>query len=244
MAFIYALGFCHTKLQGGSYIMNNYLKLGLCIFFTTGIQSYILIDPAHGGRFEGCKSASEKYLEKDLTLQLSIALKNELETLKIPVRLTRTTDKDFTQLPGDDAPAIKDDIINRLKPFKKNVPTCTLSIHFNQTPQRGIRGLELYVPFAGAYQDKSYRCASYIHRGLTKAMPQNWVGNLGNINSWDRGIRAAKFTLFDQLSCPMVLIEVDYISHRDVEYLMSQKKTINTIAQSLAQALRDYYNSR
>ncbi|AYB39949.1 N-acetylmuramoyl-L-alanine amidase family protein [Brevibacillus laterosporus] len=85
----------------------------------------IIIDPGHGGRFDGKTNRDRK--EKDITLEMSKILRDKLERKGATVYLTRTRDTDFG---GKD---INDDINKRVKYINKKFSRMDVlvSIHVN-----------------------------------------------------------------------------------------------------------------
>lgn len=84
-----------------------------------------IIDPGHGGKYDGVTSGSRK--EKTVTLNFSNILKNKLEAEGAKVYMTRTTDKDFGGTNADD------DVNKRVNYINQNMPAVSalISIHVN-----------------------------------------------------------------------------------------------------------------
>lgn len=88
-----------------------------------------IVDPGHGGAFDGVTSGSQK--EKDITLAIGLALRTKLQAAGATVYMTRTTDVDFG---GSDA---NEDVNNRVA-YINSLPAVhgLLSIHINTTTGR------------------------------------------------------------------------------------------------------------
>jgi N-acetylmuramoyl-L-alanine amidase len=93
-------------------------------------QPLVMIDPGHGGFDPGTQSAAG-IVEKDLALQISIALKAALEARGIRGMLTRSTD-DFISLP------------ERTRIANKANADLFVSIHLNSSPNTDTTGIEVY----------------------------------------------------------------------------------------------------
>lgn len=196
----------------------------------------LLIDPGHGGTHDtwcyGCKSASGKFYEKDLTLDIAQRLKKILTQKNIRVILTRETDISLS-------PDRKIDLQMRSELTQKYIPDIFISLHFNSADRRQ-RGFELYVPYTTPYLQESYALAGALHHALAHYAEKNWIGELGNINGWDRGIKAAKLTLFEKSMCPAVLIELEHLTNPAIERAFTSKAYRNKIAQTLARGIEAY----
>lgn len=215
------------------------------IIFTTSIMAFrIIIDAGHGGRFNGCKSSSGNLLEKDITLSLAKKLAEQLQIAGVKTILSRHQDRDYyvgnivSEPPLSDQ--ITDELTTRIAHIKKLRPDVVISLHFNSgTP--ATRGFELYVPYQTNFPQQCYQLASSIHHALTQNMENNWQGTLGNLNAYDRGIRAARFLLLRGIPCPIVLVEVDYLTNGDVEKkLIKNDDFITAVAKAMVSGIKTY----
>jgi N-acetylmuramoyl-L-alanine amidase len=93
-------------------------------------QPLVMIDPGHGGFDPGTQSAAG-VVEKDLALQISLALKAALEARGIRAMLTRSTD-DFISLP------------ERTRIANNANADLFVSIHLNSSPNTDTTGIEVY----------------------------------------------------------------------------------------------------
>lgn len=86
-----------------------------------------MIDPGHGGDYDGVTSGTQK--EKDIVLKLGLRLRDELQAAGAIVYMTRTTDVDFG---GSTAAA---DINNRVDHIN-SMPSVLglMSLHINTSP--------------------------------------------------------------------------------------------------------------
>ena len=202
------------------------------IYFLNSYSFTLVIDPGHGGPFEGSASCNNKILEKDLVLeiaqQLVPLLKKQLP--KINIVLTRTSDTDFADQ-IDTALARRSDFIRQQK------PDLFISIHSNKSTNANVRGCELYVPYRDTPDIASYAAALYIHHELVHASPAGWSGKLGNLNMYDRGIRQARFRVLQAVTCPSVLIELDYLTNPEAEKLYLSETYKKKITEALAQGI-------
>lgn len=215
----------------------------LCLLSTTQIFSIkIVIDPGHGGRFEGCKSFSGNILEKDIALQIAQEIKKILYKKNITVVLTRTDDRDFVPENTSQEEELAKDLEQRVKLIKKEKPDALISIHLNSTTNKDIRGYELFVPFSVKYPEESYKLAAHIHHSLSQKTEKQWAGTIGNLNIRDRGIRAANFTLLRNHQFPAVLVELDYITNQHVEQNFKSAEYRQNIARIIADGIVAYFN--
>lgn len=200
----------------------------------------VLLDPGHGGKFNGCASASKKLNEKDVALDIAQRVAKLLKEKNIKVSLTRTEDIHF----GEELP---DDLQYRVDCVKTMQPDIFISIHLNASDQKNRRGFELYVPHRETCPVESYLLATWLHHGMAQDMEANWIGTLGNLNGWDGGIRAAKFFVLRDHTCPAVLLELDYLTHptvdRNYQLPAHRQKTAAIIADAIMRYI-DYQRAR
>jgi N-acetylmuramoyl-L-alanine amidase len=198
----------------------------------------ILIDPGHGGIYEGRWSASHRLVEKDVVLTLSKKLAELLRLHNHTVYLTREDDREF-----DKKNLIQDLSIraNMTRTYKADI---FISVHLNHSTNKKMRGFEIYVPYEHRHPIKSYTLASALHYELShRITPRFAGGKLGNLNCIDGGIRAAKFNVLVKSVCPAVLIELDYLSHPTVEKELLEGTYQEQLAQAVCAGIRRYFKS-
>jgi N-acetylmuramoyl-L-alanine amidase len=190
----------------------------------------VLIDPGHGGKFNGCTSATQKLNEKDIALDIAQRVAKILQEKGIKVTLTRDKDIHLSE-------ELSEDLRYRVDLAKTVKPDLFISIHLNSSDQKNKRGFELYIPHTTSCPTESYMLAAWLHHGMAQEMEANWIGTLGNLNGWDGGIRAAKFFVLRDHACPAVLVELDYLSHHTIERNYQMSSYRQKIAQIVADAI-------
>ena len=116
----------------------------------------ITIDPGHGGNDSGAsyKLNGKTYNESDLTLEVSLLLKSELEDLGLKVKLTREDDI-YLDSYGEEGRAV---IPNEVK------AKYSLSLHLNSANGfMNYGGVEIYIP-----NDINYDFATMLANNISK----------------------------------------------------------------------------
>ena len=90
----------------------------------------VVIDPGHGGRDPGTRSASG-IAEKDLALQIALRLQRALTGLGVSARLTRVDDRFLS-------------LAERTQAANRNAADLFISIHLNSSPESATSGVETY----------------------------------------------------------------------------------------------------
>lgn len=144
----------------------------------------VVVDAGHGGRDSG---ASRRYgpPEKVSTLDVAQRLNRKLRESQFRTVMTRSSD---VFVPLDRRVAIGN--------AQKN--SVFVSIHFNDSGRRGIRGFETY--YSSPY---AQTLAQRIQRKLL-TMP----------GAANRGVRAARFRVLRNAVYPSVLVECGFLSNR------------------------------
>src|SRR5213596_4304111 len=144
----------------------------------------VVVDAGHGGKDSG---AYRRYgpAEKMVALDVAQRLNRKLRESQLRTVMTRDSDV-FIEL--NDRVAIEN--------AQKNA--IFVSIHFNDSRRRGIRGFETYY-----HSGASFDLASRIQQKLM-TIP----------NSTNRGIHTANFRVLRNATCPAVLVECGYLSNR------------------------------
>jgi N-acetylmuramoyl-L-alanine amidase len=144
----------------------------------------VVVDAGHGGKDSG---AYRRYgpPEKMITLDVARRLDRKLRESQVKTVMTRSSD---VFIPLNDRVAIEN--------AQKNA--VFVSIHFNDSRRRGIRGFE-----------------TYYHSGASFDLGNRIQAKLMTIpNSVNGGVHTANFRVLRLASCPAVLVECGYLSNR------------------------------
>src|SRR5436309_7656910 len=144
----------------------------------------VVVDAGHGGKDSG---AYRRYgpPEKVVALDVAQRLNRKLRESQLKTVMTRDSDV-FIEL--NDRVAIEN--------AQKNA--IFVSIHFNDSSRRGIRGFE-----------------TYYHSGASIDLANRIQEKLMTIpNSANGGIHTANFRVLRNATCPAVLVECGYLSNR------------------------------
>src|SRR6184192_4761014 len=146
--------------------------------------STVVVDAGHGGKDSG---AYRRYgpPEKMIALDVAQRLNRKLRESQLKTVMTRSSDV-FIEL--NDRVAIEN--------AQKNA--IFVSVHFNDSRRRGIRGFETYY-----HSSTSFDLASRIQEKLM-SIPHSANG----------GVRTANFRVLRNATCPAVLVECGFLSNR------------------------------
>ena len=195
----------------------------------------IVLDPGHGGKDSGSRSATGK-LEKDYTLDWARRLQPLLEAVGWRVFLTRTNDTDLT-------------LSNRVEFADACHADLFLSLHFNATTGNGHAGIETYcitptgmpsnvtrdyednaaLVFPNNHFDtQNLQLAMRLHREIVAAT-----------GGQDRGVRHARYlTVVRGQNRPAVLVEGGYLSNAEEAKLIESPEHRQKLAEAIAKALQ------
>jgi N-acetylmuramoyl-L-alanine amidase len=157
---------------------------------TTGVKNTsktfntVVVDAGHGGKDSG---AYRRYgpPEKMIALDVAQRLNHKLRESQLETVMTRSSDV-FIEL--NDRVAIEN--------AQKNA--IFVSIHFNDSRRRGIRGFE-----------------TYYHSGVSSDLANSIQLKLATIpRSANRGVHTANFRVLRLATCPAVLVECGFLSNR------------------------------
>src|SRR5690606_9937830 len=155
----------------------------------------VLIDPGHGGIDSGCHWGD--LLEKEITLDLAIELKNRLEAQQVPALLGRATDRDLDPL----EPTVRGRHLRALQAQRKLAragAAILVSLHVNAASSDHLSGaMVFYQP----HLPESRRLAAHIQAELERVLP-------GNQN----GILPGDFYLLRHVPYPTVLVEAGFLT--------------------------------
>jgi N-acetylmuramoyl-L-alanine amidase len=217
----------------------------------------VILDAGHGGSDPG--TVSGRLLEKDITLDINLHLRNLLEEANFEVQLTRTVDETM---------ALRD----RASIANTSSADIFVSIHVNSIRgSRAIRGIETYYLgptddplltelaasenrgsgytlntyrkllekiYTDARQDESRRLAQAVQDGLH--------GELRRVNpalaNW--GVRKAPFVVLVATEMPAILVEVSCLSNADEAKKLATEEYRKQIAAALFKGITSYAEAR
>lgn len=179
------------RLARNIVIVAGALALGGCastrdarIRDTSRTFTTVVVDAGHGGRDSGASKRSGPP-EKIATLDVATRLARKLRESEFKTVMTRSGD---VYVPLDE----RVDIENR----QKNA--IFVSIHFNDTSRRGIRGFETY-----------YHAS--VARPIAQRIQNKLMTMRGAVN---RGVRRADYRVLRKATIPAVLVECGFLSNR------------------------------
>ncbi len=162
---------------------------------TTKTFKTVVVDAGHGGKDSG---AYRRYgpPEKLVTLDVAERLDRKLRESQLKTVMTRSSD---VFIPLDER----------------------VSVHFNDSRRRGIRGFETYY-----HSSTSFDLASRIQEKLM-SIPHSANG----------GVHTANFRVLRNATCPAVLVECGYLSNRNEGNLARDSEYRELLADRIAEAI-------
>lgn len=174
----------------------------------------ILVDAGHGGYDGGARAGVTKVWEKEINLQVALALGKALEAEGARVLLTRTEDKAFADKKRPDLDA-------RLQMAQQARADMLLSVHMNQYHSAKESGPQVF-----------YRKNHADSRLLAGAIQASMILQLQPKK--ERKAMAGDYYMLS-LDIPSVLVECGFLSNPEEEALLMDE----TYQQKLAQAVCD-----
>lgn len=187
-------------------------------------RASVVIDAGHGGEDTGTVGVNNTY-EKDITLEIALKLKKELEKNNFKVDLTRTKDV----LLGE---TVKEDIMNRVNIINKLNPDLFISIHLNGIDISSVKGVETYTK----YRDKkSYLLGESIQDELSSVEYTK-----------DRGVKDTserKLGILRNTNVTGVLLELGFITNVDDKKYVTSEEGQNTIVKCIVNGILNYLSA-
>jgi len=196
----------------------------------------VVLDPGHGGKDPGATNALGT--ESKYNIKVAELAKRQLEARGFRVLMTRTTDVyQSLQERVDFANAVKEEAIY-------------VSIHFNSggSSARGIETFTLSPPGISHYgsnwkaSDNQAR-AGNEHDSANIALATSVHGSilrrLGK-NTFDRGIKRARFSVLSGVQHPAILLEGGFMTHPHEARLIDNVEYQNAIATGIVEAIAKY----
>jgi N-acetylmuramoyl-L-alanine amidase len=176
---------------------------------TTRTFTTVVVDAGHGGKDNG---AFRRYggAEKNAALDVATRLASKLRESQFRVVMTRSND---VFIPLDQRASISNQQSNAI----------FVSVHFNDSGRRGIRGFETYYH-------------SPIARTLAYRIQQHLLTLPGAVN---RGVKTANFRVLRKAQYPAVLVECGFLSNRKEGAAARNANRRDNLADKIAEAIVD-----
>jgi N-acetylmuramoyl-L-alanine amidase len=196
----------------------------------------VILDPGHGGKDPGATNSLGT--EAAYNLKVASRVRSLLEAQGFKVVMTRTSDRYLTlQQRVDLANAVREDAI-------------FLSIHFNSggSSARGIETFTLSPPGVAHYgrgfvpADNQVRAGNHhdsANIALATSVHGSLLYRLGK-NTFDRGIKRARFSVLSGVRHPAILLEGGFMSHAQEARLIANEKYQAELANGVVDAVKKY----
>jgi N-acetylmuramoyl-L-alanine amidase len=189
----------------------------------------IVLDPGHGGPDPG--AVQGEAIEKDISLSVSLKLRDYLQQQGALVMMTRETDIDLADkdLKGYSRRKVQD-LKRRIEIINNSEADFFASIHLNAIPSSKWKGAQTF--YSGHFKE-SKRGAKFIQDELRR--------NLENTN------REAKTSdsiyILKKSEIPGVLVEIGFLSNPTEREMLRQEAYQEQVAASIYQGIMRYYTN-
>jgi len=180
------------------------------------IAPLVVIDAGHGGTDEGAKV--QTVMEKRITLTTALLTKKHLEKMGYRVILTRSRDI-FVSLPKRAAIA------------NKSKAAAFVSIHFNSSPNRTAKGIEIYF-YDSKDHDRAHASKKLASTVLYEIVDQTAAAS--------RGTRKGNFHVVRETSMPAVLVEGGFMTNYEERFLLKDRKYLDKMAKGIALGVQKF----
>ncbi|MEW4286525.1 N-acetylmuramoyl-L-alanine amidase CwlD [Priestia koreensis] len=186
----------------------------------------VIIDAGHGGPDGG--AVGDEVLEKDVTLKISLMIRDYLQGQGALVMMTRDDDYDLAdeQVKGYGRRKVED-LKKRLKLINESSADMYLSIHLNAIPSAKWRGAQTF--YHGSLEE---------NKNLAKFIQAEIKDNLKNTDRDAKPIQG--IYLLKHAKVPGALVEVGFLSNRAERELLQTKKYQRKIAESIYEGVNRY----
>ena len=208
----------------------NALATPLPVFAQTPSGMKIVLDAGHGGIDGGVTGVKSNVKESDLNLQITFAIKAELEEMGFDVTLTRKTS---AGLYGTTAKGFKRrDMQARRTIIQECNPDFVISIHQNRYPSHATRGAQVFYDKSN---EQSLPLAESLQNSLNALYKTQGVKG--------RSAMKGEYYILACAPVPSVIIECGFLSNAEDERLLMTKEWQKNIAQAFIQGLMAYFSS-
>ena len=190
----------------------------------------ILIDPGHGGIDGGAKSKAGT-IEKDINLQISLKLRDNLEEKGYKVYMTRDEDEGLYQKGNTIKEKKREDLNRRVQMKKETDCDIFVSIHQNMFPQSKCYGAQVWY----ASNDNSYNLATIVQDSIKESVKDN-------NKRVAKPAAEAYLILRDKYEGASILVECGFLSNPDEEARLKSDEHQNLIVEGISNGIDKYFD--
>ena len=173
------------------------------------------LDFGHGGKDPGAVGPTN-LKESDTALKIGMIVKENLENALEKVITTRDNDKYYS-------------LDYRTKKANNENSDYFISIHLNSATNTSAKGCEVWI---------------YNENSKLQTLANNLCNNLATkMNTPNRGIKySKKLAVLKNTKMPALLIEIDFISNKEVENYLRNDKNLKNISDTISSTLLSFVN--
>ena len=207
-------------IRGFLCLMRRLIITGLIVLTIKTIgqmfisQVDVVLDAGHGGVDPGAIQGDAT--EKEITMDIAKRTKELLETSGYKVGMTR--EEDSRMKLGDRASFAN----------KRNAKVF-VSIHCNASENHKGNGIETF--YTEQKESEDLLLAGMIQDAVIK-----------QTDAFDRGIKAADYTVIVRTNMPAALIEVGFLTNEVENQMLQNDEYLNKLAQGIAEGIVQYLN--
>lgn len=191
----------------------------------------IVLDAGHGGADGGAVSKTG-VMEKDITLQIVLYLRDYLQEAGALVYLTRETDRDLASPDTSKLRARKaEDLMRRVHLVKAKKADALISIHMNAIPSPKWSGAQTFYHPA---KEENKRLAAFIQSEL--------INHLGNTKRLAK--QKGNVYILNHSPVPTALVEVGFLSNPEEAELLTRPGYQKKVAASIFLGILQYYTGK
>ena len=173
------------------------------------------LDFGHGGKDSGALGTN-KTKESDTVLKIGMMVKENLENAFEKVITTRDNDKYYS-------------LDYRTKKANNENSDYFISIHLNSASNTSAKGCEVWL---------------YDENSKLQTLANSLCNNLATkMNTPNRGVKySKKLAVLKNSKMPALLIEIDFISNKEVENYLRNDKNLKNISDTISSTLLSFVN--
>ena len=184
-------------------------------------DTIIMVDPGHGGRDSGTYYV--EIYEKDINLEISKTLAQELSKQGAIVYMTRKRDIDLSSI--YDSAKKRGDLYRRLLMIKEKKSDLYISIHINWYDDTTLKGAEVL-----------YNEINENNKKLARSIMKEFKNDLKST----RTIKTTDLYMYRNTTTPGVLVECGYLSNPTERTLLQDEKYQKELASSITNGIINY----
>lgn len=198
------------------------------------VRKVVIVDPGHGGEDPGAVSDYSGIKEKDINLNIAMALKQLLEQENYRVLMTREDDRlEYKAETKNVVQKRKQDLLRRKKLMDEGGGHIVVSIHLNKFPQTQYYGAQAFFP---PNSPESHKLAHNIQTSIRESVDPG--------NKREALVKKEPIIILKDNKTTTAIVECGFLSNAEEEKKLASAEYQQKLAAAIKDGIHKYFENK